>query len=262
MAYSLLTNTGDFRYYFNMSTEGTPQKDSDFFKNLEEQMEGSAPGLSKRIERLDFEQLGRAIVIKGENKGQDEIAKIESAITRAQSLLQGKPSNPQDQPPPEESKDYLIGYILPVQADQRRHVVIFKTGSILIIEPPTGMKYLSSESESEDKYKRDFSPNEDPLTLSREWGKNALEVENRYFKEGIVHTVLSNKNPNDLPKISEAMSQALSFANELKVSREIAKQESLRDLIRKLDLFFGNGEPNGPPQDQNLPPAPPTSDQP
>ena len=235
---------------------GTEEGDRDFFKGLEEQMEGAAPGRPQKLERLNFEQLGRSIVIKAEDNGQDELAKVDSLITRTESLLQGKPPNPQgEQPPREENKDYLIGYILPIQVDQKRHVLIFKTGTILVTEPSTD--YYEGSDRREKEYREYCIPNDYPLGLSSHWGKNATEVENKFFIRTPFKVVLSNKNPNDLPKISEAMSQALSFANELKTSREKAKQDSVQDLMKQLDSFFGNGESKGPSTGQPPPPPPP-----
>jgi hypothetical protein len=138
-------------------SETTPPKDNrDFFKNLDEQMEGVAPGLSERVEKLNREHLGRAIVITGkpENNSSDV-----RELTKAIKSIQGKgsPEDLEDQGLQEENKDYLAGYILPAQADQKQHIVILKTGTIAVMQPER------EDDAHIEKYKEVFSPNECPL---------------------------------------------------------------------------------------------------
>ncbi len=149
------------------------------------------------------------------------------------------------------NRDLLVGYVLPAQADQKKHVVILRNGSILIIRPPLPGKALFGE----EYYEKKFSPNSHPIEVGRSYGGvDALETT---YIPLFGEIVLSSKNPRDLPKISEAVSQSLGLARELKASRDKAKQEGLGNLMGQLDTFFGKDKPKDTPPGQNFPPAAP-----
>jgi hypothetical protein len=228
------------------------ENNREFFKGLDEQMEGAAPGLPEKLEKLNREKLGRAIVIEGK-KGGDELAAIRDLTKAIKTSQSGAPSFDQEaQNLPDESKDYLIGYVLPAQSNQEKHVMIFKTGDIFVTAPPEN-GYLHSK----ENYIEEFSPNDEPIKLGSVYGKNVAGVLEGYFKHYVKFT-LSNKNPNDLPQISETIKQALVIAKELKTTREKAKQESIKSLTSQLDSFFDNGK-QGPSTGQTPPPTPPSS---
>lgn len=230
----------------------------DFFGELDEQMMGAAPGLSEKLEKLNRQQLGRAIVIQGEQRDQGELSKINTLITRTESVLQGKVAD-QDSDKgqsPDASKDYFMGYTLPVQSDQEKHLIILKSGRIIVMAPP-GDEY---REHNKIEYREKFAPNDAPLVLGKGWGTTINEIEDNYFKTGMNGTIiLSNKKPNDLPQIAEAIDKSLILARELKGARDKAKQESVQGLMGKLDSFFGNEQPKGPSTNQAPPLAPPPS---
>ncbi len=227
--------------------KGIPTEGSEeFFRNLEEQMEGAAPGLSERLERLKFEQLGRAIIVKKDPQA-DRIARAEKIIAN----IQGKDvSDPEERT--QQNKDFLAGYILPVREDQEKHVVILRNGSILVIQLRASSGSALEKEALKENYKELFSPNTEPLELTHSWG-GVDRVESTWLP---IHSkiALSSKNLQDLPQISEAVSQSLSLAKELKVTREKAKQEGLQNFTKQLDSFFGKDKPDILPPDQNFPP--------
>jgi hypothetical protein len=236
-----------------MSETVPPKGDNrDLFKKLDEQMEGVIPGFSERLEKLNREHLGRAIIIMG--KKEDQSSEVKE-LTKAIKSIQGKgsPDDMEDQALPEGNNDYLAGYILPVQADQEKHVMILKTGIIAITQPKRDDREYYVE-----QYKKDFSPNEYPMMFPNVWGKDTNRLYEDLLKDNYCKVILSNQKPEDVPQVMEALDQSLVLAKELKVTREKAKQDSLKGLMGKLDAFFNEGKP-GPSADQTPPPAPPSS---
>lgn len=219
--------------------------DEKFFQELDEQLEGAAPGLSQRLERLNFEQLGRAIVVKKDDRAGD-VAKAERIV----ASVQGKSVSDFEEIAQRRNKEFLAGYILPVQADQAKHVIILKNGSILVIRSPVPGEAIFSEKHH---YLDRFSPNAYALELSHDW-KDVNSIESEYLPQ-YSKVVLSSKNPRDLPQIAEAISQSLGLARELKASRDKAKQDGLKILTEHLDSFFGTNKPNILPPGQIPPPA-------
>jgi hypothetical protein len=179
-----------------------------------QRLEGHFPGMPEQIERLNAEQLGRAITLWDEH------------------------------PVTKEPYEQLIGYTLPVQSDQNRHILLFKSGDIFV----TDNRYRDMNGTLHQRYKQHFSPNEEPLRFYKR--KSIDEVINELHSSTSpwhAKIIFRNTNPSDKERISEVMDQALSCARETKEARERAKEESTRELMRKLDAFFNPTKPHHNP---------------
>ena len=192
------------------------EQDDQFLKGIGEQIEGYFPGLSEKIDELNYQQLGRGIVVgQGENKK-------------------------------------LVGYILPLQANQEKHLVILKSGTIFIIQP-------NNPSEvSKEFYIKNFSPSPESSLFPFH---NIQQIERHFIEDISLKITLQNNNPQHLPQIYEAMDQAISLARELKEKRDQAKNESAQEFIKKIDAFLNppkklSGENPMPPGQSQEPPKP------
>ncbi|MDO8658946.1 MAG: hypothetical protein Q7K55_09480 [Candidatus Levybacteria bacterium] len=193
------------------------QEDDQFFKGVGEQMEGYFPGLSERIDELNYQQLGRGIMIRKAERDPASQAK-------------------------------LVGYVLPLQSDQEKHLVILKNGTLFVIEPVHDPQMPGAIP----VHKRDFSPSETRYEFPDFY--NMAEVEQNLIELPGEKISLRNDNPENLPQIYEAMDQAISLAKELKGKRVQAKKESAQTLINKLDTFLNPSKPAG---ENSIPPIQP-----
>lgn len=176
------------------------EHDERFLGEMSEKAAGFYPGLSDRIHELSYQGLGRDIVIGG-------------------SL--GHPIK-------------LVGYILPLNFEQSRHILMFKSGLIIVTEP--NPKTLITNP---DLYKAEFSPSREPLILN--WDSNLQRgIYDLYsgllFKGQSV--VLRSDNPTEKEQIKQALARAFSFAEELKREKDAAQREIADELIISLDRLL------------------------
>lgn len=150
-----------------------------------------------------------------------------------------------NQTPPEEipqtDTEELIGYILPVNPNQTRHLMIFKDGTMLVTEPRS--------STNEVAYIGNFSPNEAPMTFGRTWTLPQVIMILSDASPWGSRTLWRNDNPSDVAQIDTAREQAIQVAQVLKEQRIRAKEETSRRLVDNLKNFL-------------FPPKPPQPDQP
>src|SRR5215210_6595851 len=107
------------------------ENDGDFLKGMNERMEGLYPGVTERIEKLKDEQLGREIG-------------IESRAPQTGEMIFTS-----------------IGYVLPVNAEQTEHIILFRTGDIVVTAP--WPQNPSTQINYADKYKENHSPSSIPF---------------------------------------------------------------------------------------------------
>ncbi len=209
--------------------------DDEFLRGAGERLEGYFPGMSERIDKLYAEQLGRGIIIQ-----------------RSSSA------------PP--SPDELIGYILPVSRDQREHVVLFKSGDIIITSSVTTLPHeqttqqQANQQYADQHYIEIMSPGPIPIELGvRSYPSidrfvndpNSLRV---YLRADIK---MRNSNPETVPHILVKVDQAMAIAKEAKAERDKAREDSAKQLMSKIDELLDPKRPN-PPVEPLLPSSPPT----
>ena len=164
--------------------------------NFKELLQGDFPEMPDLLKELDFYKLGRAITV------------FESRD-------------------PTETKS--IGYILPLDVDQSRHLAIFQDGTIIIIEPRT--------KEDEVAYHGHMDINESALFLFQSYSPADLlaywATTSQPYK--ITRT---NLDESAIEEINTAVDTALEVARGLKESRDRARITTASNAVDKLNHFL------------------------
>lgn len=183
-------------------------------KQAGEQLEGYFPGLPDRIAELNFQQYGRAIIVRKDYRDPESI-------------------------------DKLVGYILPLQEDQGKHLIIFNDGFMLVTEPDDN----STNYEKVERYKNQFRPHNDPLEFDS--FSNLPKIESSFIGPTFWGKVsLRNDNLSQQQEIAGAIRQAVIVAKELKERRLKAKVETVNLFLGEIDgLLYSqpNQQPAEPP---------------
>lgn len=177
-------------------------EDDKFFEGIGEQFEGYFPGLPERIDELHFQQYGRGIATSSGSR------KLESM------------------------KDKLVGYILPVEENQEKHLLVFKDGDMMVVVPDKQITLSAYQSE--------FSPND---ALKRFAGFNLSEIKHYYLTSVLCQVILRNDSPVLQEEISKVIDQAIDVAKKLKEQRMRARDTSAKEFIQKIDQLLKPFEP-------------------
>ena len=193
---------------------------------------------TRLIGRLDEEQLGRAIVLRHQGPEKTVARQTDAGI------------GIEKESPPEERD--LCGYSLAMNEDDSRHLVIFRDGTILAVQPqtPSGIPIYKNNLSSTDNALRL------PLVI-----KTTSEVIQR-MKEGIFNnTALNvthiNTNPKDAPQFDGFFDQAISICSKRKTERDQARRTTMQGFVTKFDNFLNPRGPENPPPGQLPPESPP-----
>jgi hypothetical protein len=129
-------------------------------------------------------------------------------------------------------KDKLIAYVLPLDADDRKHLTVFTSGEMVVIAP-------ADEDGAETKYKRNFLRNPNPLSrMDVVWPTPQ-------------HVIEELRNPGDESSEDEALGSKIVETNDSKKSQPIfegyirqsivtIKEKENREKIRKQGMKFFN----------------------
>lgn len=206
--------------------------DQEFLRQAGERMEGYFPGMSERIDKLSAEQLGRGIVI--------ERYKAD---------------------PTSQSRDELVGYILPVDATKREHIILFKSGDIFVISPRTLGSGAKSTQADMDRYYGDVTnPSPVPVELSAISYPTIERVvgSSSFTRDRLAANInMRNNDPTNVQNVLAKVDQAVSFAKGAKVEKDKAKEYSANQSMTRIDELL-NPKSSGGPQP---PLPPPTSSQ-
>lgn len=192
--------------------------DEDFLKGVGERLEGFYPGLSERIDRLNDEQLGRAIVLK---------------------------------PIGQQSEAQLVGYILSVDQNQSEHVILFKTGDILVTKAENPIP--GDSTPVRDIYIAKTSPSEEAIEFHATTRSSQIIQLLIGTNLLMAQVTLRNDSFANLPQILEKVDQAIKVASEVKANRDKAKRDSAESVINKLDQLFKPPQNPQSPTDQPPP---------
>ncbi len=143
------------------------------------------------------------------------------------------------------STEELIGYALPINVEQSRHVMFFREGLILVTEPKE-----NNESCVKD-YKMRFEPSDHPFITSapeREFIREVISGDPDFFSR----VILRSDYPEHTQRISEEMKTAIELASQLREKRNLAKQAVIKDTARQIDALLNPPQP--PPDNPSHPP--------
>lgn len=224
-----------------------------FLNDVNAKAEGAYPGMKERLEGLRFEGLGRAIVIEGRSK--------KDKLTEAfMEKLIDNTAKPQDV---NEGKDDLIGYSLPLDENELKHLLILKNGSIYVTTPNLD-NVISADpnrkmEEIKERYRKQFGLDEQPNSFPSLWG-GVGDWESKYLlSTGDYKILSSNKNPGDIEIIKESIKQATRIAREVKRKKEALTKESVSFLFEELDSLLKGGPEKS---NNDNPPIPPENSSP
>lgn len=216
---------------------GLDQESQRFLSGMDEVAKGYNPELSRLVDELRFQNLGKPIVYAATTPSMHAQQQIVESLAK----LAGNPQQHIEAAPAEHGEE-LIGYILPVTADQNRHLVIFKDGTMFVTEP--------SNTNSIPRYRANFAASDEPFTFDRfslaqikAWlGESPNAWDNKILYR--------NDNPADVVQIDAAREQATQVAVDLREQRMRAKQETSRRLIDSLKGLLFPAKPPQPEQPQ------------
>lgn len=215
---------------------GLDPESARFLGDMDERAKGFDPEISRLVDELRFQQLGKPIVYIAAPPSENYQKQIASSL----ATLAGNAQTPLESAP-ESAEEELIGYILPAQSDQNRHLVIFKDGTMLVTEPVDTGKI--------DQYRHYFAVSENPFTVDRGTSIPKVVASLSFVPPTGNKVLYRNDNPSDVPQIDAAREQAIQLAQGLKEQRVKAKGDTSRRLVDGLkNLLF--------------PPKPPQPDQP
>jgi len=185
--------------------------DKDFLRGMQDKLEGNFPGLPDMLKLLQQEELGRAIATTEENPVSNEITYN------------------------------LQGYILPLTKDQLSHLIVLRTGRMLVIK--------SHDADFHQReYRNTFSPSSEPLKYHYTRTPDSIAAD---LKMGVGKILADNIHPAEAHFFDNAVEDAISCAQEAKREREIAKERTVGKFMQRLNetLFKKPEPPTQPFQD-------------
>lgn len=192
---------------------GAPEDFDRTFGNIGQEaskkLEGYFPGLSEKVDELVYRRYGKGIRINRDER------------------------DPQ-------SQSRIVGCILPLDSNQNKHLIILKSGTILVTEPATDVY--------EELYRKKYSLSTmdyefDPIDTLNSVEHNIATGGSHFSK-----VILNNQNLDQADQIKQAVIDAVNLARVEKEKRDRAKEETARDAIAKIDQFL-NPKPDSPPLD-------------
>ena len=205
-----------------------------FLSGMDEIAKGYNPEVSRLVDELRFQQLGKPIVYLAT----PPLQHLQQQAVSSLEKLAGIPQT--DSKGIQVHNEELIGYILPVNPEQSRHLVIFKDGTMLVIEPRNTINI--------NIYKNYFYPSEAPFQKDRitsipQIVSNLSSIANPFD----CHVLYRNDNPADEAQIDAAREQAVQVAFQLKEQRDRTKKATTRRLIDSFQAFLFPPKPTEGP---------------
>ncbi|MEO6508838.1 MAG: hypothetical protein ABIO02_02700 [Patescibacteria group bacterium] len=188
------------------------EESSEFIGKSLDRLDGSYPGLPKTLEKLRQEQLGRAITTFKKNEVTGEV-----------------------------SYD-LHGYILPLNKNELSHLLVFRDGTMLMVEAHGG-----HESTLE-HYRKSFAASEEPYKFSD--GHTLDTIIDHLSSYSWARNMHNSRIPADEKYFETAIEQAISCAQESKKEREAVTQRLMDRLMDRLNAeIFNPTRPQDPSQE-------------
>lgn len=210
-----------------------------FFENHPDVQENAEPDRSlefaETIDRLDQEQLGRALAIRDTDPASARVTHQTSGDIELHEL-------------PAEERETIIGYALPLKDDDTKHLLSFKDGQMCVTEPYSDENIPASER-IVSNYKNNFRANAAPLTRSRkEWGSvpgavNSLRSHGINLQARVTDT---NDSPDKVDYFNEVFDAAIDVATRRKTEKDQVRRQTMNNFMTRLDqkLF---PKPDQPP---------------
>jgi hypothetical protein len=124
--------------------------------------------------------------------------------------------------------DYLLGYILPLNQKQSKHLVLFNDGRIFVTIP--------SEKLKKEEYINNFKPNATPFRLD---SLDINLVQNTYLFGAVPKCkVILKSDEVSHKKIEKLTFKALKLSQELKRERELLELNNANIAANTIDLFL------------------------
>lgn len=194
--------------------------------SAEAQLEGQYPGMHEVIVELGYSSFGRAIVLRSE-KQRPAPQNTEQAII---SLAAGQQREYEDRP---------AGYILPLNADQTSHIVVFDNGHMYRLQ--------SDDLHGQSRYEEYFAPNEYPLILRADTtGSAEHHLLHGNWSPHDTKAVISNTDPQHVEDMRNAVRQAIEVARELKRRRDEAVSGVADQFIQEFGDLLNPRKPERP----------------
>lgn len=183
------------------------------------------------IGRLDAEGLGRAIMTSHRDSEKTAVRQTDTGFDIER---QGG-----------EKRDELVGYELPLKGDDSQHLILFKDGTMLVLEP--------SGTYIEDYYKEMHSANPNPIVY---YEQTLPQVIDKYKSPiGGSKVVSANDRETSAEQFNSYFDQALQVASTRKAEREQAHRSTMSSFVDKFGAFFRRGEGTPSVQPPNEPPS-------
>lgn len=195
---------------------------------------------SEMIDRIDREQLGRALVIRDSGPQSTRVRQ-----TDAGADIEMQPS---------QTRDTVIGISLSLGSEQ--HLLVFKNGAMLVTEP----RY--TDQGSRDDYKEIFDANEEPFAMDRQRWRNIPDAVNRIRGvdgKGLLGARVTDSlhTEQDLTRFDGYFGKAIEIAAKRKEQQEAVRRKGMRAFTDKLEeTIFKQPEP--PPGSERPPDQPPS----
>ncbi len=145
----------------------------------------------------------------------------------------------------------LVGCVLPLNEDNSKHLAVFNTGDMLVLEPDT-----VDNADAIRDYKNELALSTTPYTLRQQTASGAVELMRN--RRAIFRTTLSNTDPDHTESFMQLFEDAIAVANKTKTRIENAKRNTLKQFLDRIDQTVlkesdETAEPKQAPSDQ--PPA-------
>ena len=175
--------------------------------------------LTRVVDKLDQEQYGRAITVRDEEPQTAQVRQTDQGV----EVEMGK----------QVQKENTVAVALPLNRENTRHLVVSKTGDMLVGEP--------SDPVYSELYISSFSPNETPLHKPfKKWRTARQVVED--FRSGNSDTGMKvthmNTSPDQAQQFEGFFDTAIQLAQETKAEREKAKTTTMRSFLDKANTLF------------------------
>ena len=220
------------------------EDDKGFFQQHPELSEGTEPDHSlefaETVDKLDREQLGRAIAISDSGPQGSRVTHGMSGEVEVHQL-------------PDNATETVIGYALPLEPDDTKHLIVFKDGQMVVTEPWSNA-HLPVSDQMKEKYQHNFGANPTPYAESRRSWKSVPGAVHSLKKYGINYAarVTDANTASDKTEFFDQMfDRSIDIASQRKQEREQVRRQTMKSFMSKLDqtIFKGPDEasPSAPP---------------
>ncbi len=130
------------------------------------------------------------------------------------------------------SQNELIGYILPLNDDNTRHIVLLRNGMMVVCEPRFDV------GDGLNHYKTDHAPNDMDNLYSKSVFSDEGVFEQYLGRDPYSKVVLRGDKPENSEQIQQALDTALEIARKQKEIRDQTLSSNAKDAIRKINDLF------------------------